>query len=811
MLNFKLAWRQLNRNKGYAAINLTGLSVGLAACLLIFALVRHEFSYDHFWPGKDRIYRVYTEYSGVFSGTNRGVPSAMATWVGDNSAGLSEWTAFYTVGSDVAILRENGAPVEWGYQNDLAVTDPSYFRLWSEYQWLAGDAERALSAPAEVVLTAEKARQYFDLEEPTRAMGRQVQYNDGYVATVVGVVSLDGRSDLYFGDFLSLASVEDSWLRERIELDNWGNVNSGSQLFIKLRQGIEQEEVAELLANADPDREETAANGYQRSFALQPFSDLHFNGDLGLFDSSRATAKKPILLVLSIVALLLLLIAGVNFINLKTAQAAERGREVGVRKVLGGSRRELIGQFLGETFVLTTIAVIIGVAFTELGLRYLQDFFPAGVSFELSDPITLLFLAGTILIVSLMAGLYPAFVLSSYQPVDAMRSRVVTPKGASDRSLIRRGLVIGQFVIAQVLVFATLLIGNQIQFMLEKDMGFEQDAIVFFSAPFRDTTQSIPLLNEEIGRLAGVQEHSIHRSPPASTSTSTSSIRYGEGENGGYTDVQMMYGDTAFMQLYGIKLLAGRNYRPNSSDRELVINETYMRHLGFEEPQSILGEQVDYGDNMVEIVGVVADFHQSALSERIRPCALIAGEDLSTMLAMKLATEGRSIANFESLIGSVETLYERFYPEATFDYRFLDESIAAFYTSEEKMSKLASTATLLAILLSCLGLLGLISFAAARRTKEIGVRKVMGATVPNIVQLLSRDFLLLVCYAFVAALPIAWLLGQQFYQFYAYHPPTPWWLPLMVLAGTLLIAFLTVSLQSLRAALANPIESLRTE
>ena len=594
---FKIALRYFRRNKLYTAINVLGLSVGIAACLVISLIINYESSFDKFWKDKDQIYRVYSSFSGLFDGVNRGVPTAVGPWLKDHATGLAEVVPFHTFSAPVTLHSEDGSRRKLERQRRLALVGPDYFRLFSKYHWLAGSPEESLGKPNQVVLTPEKAELYFGLEQAELALGRTIQYRDSVFATVSGIIEHPPQStDFDFKEFISYSTIENSPLKRQIPMNDWASTNSSSQLFIKLDGSKTEDEVKTLLVGAkEAYQAQNDEAGYAADYELQPLSDLHFNADLRIFDGGRSVAHRKTLWLLSLVAGLLLLIAAINFINLETAQSLRRAKEVGVRKVLGGSRKELILQFLSSTFLLVAVSMGIAASLAQWALGYYDNFIPAGLTFDPLNGTTLGIMALLTITVCIVAGAYPAFVLSAFRPVRALKDQVVRAGSSGGSVRLRKGLVVFQFVIAQVLIFGTLTVGKQIRYMLNKDMGFEQDAIVYLDTPWRDTTERKHVLLEELKRLPEVQAISNHSALPAEAGYSTNRTTFiNDGEEVMH-NVHRKFGDTAFIHLFNIELVAGRNYRQSDTINELLINETYLHKLGFQDPNEILGQTIDNG------------------------------------------------------------------------------------------------------------------------------------------------------------------------------------------------------------------------
>jgi len=810
----KIAWRNLIRYKLHTAINVVGLAIGISACFTIFQIVKYENSFDTFHPDGDRIYRIYTQFSGLFEGFNSGVCAPLPLAIKDQVPGIEITAPFHTLYEPkVEANFANGDRKTFIEQKAVAFMPPEYFEIFQSYEWLSGSPEGSLSKPDQVVLTESKAKLYFGVEDATTVVGNELVYLDSLPAVVSGIVAdFEQPSDLNFTDFISLATLENSWIKDQVISDNWSNTNSSSQVFIKKMPAIANEQLtAQFNALLAENKSEDSNPNWIAEFKLQPLSDIHFNSDLGIFNHSRAAAHRPTLYALMGVAAILLLIASINFINLATAQALQRGKEVGVRKVLGSSRKTLITQFLSETALLTIFAVILSLAFSQLSFYYFKEFLPEGIQFQFLQPEILLFLLATIVVVSLLSGFYPAFVLSGFRPVLALKNQTVRAARGNSSALIRRGLIVFQFTVALVLIAGTFIIGRQINYMLNKDLGFDKEAIVYFYIPWRAPKESKQLLHNELEKQPEVQMISRHQSPPAANSYSTSSYKFDANGEQIEQSLHRKDMDENYLDLYGIELVAGRELLPSDTIREYIVNEKLVKIMGLNSAEEAIGKRLAQGEDAgFPIVGVVKDFHHQSLKEEIAPVVMGMNNN-ANCFSLKLNTAGKSGADIQRTLTQLEKTWNTIYTDYNFEYHFFDETIAKFYETERRIAKLMQTATGIVIFISCIGLFGLVSFSVVRRTREIGIRKVLGASVASIVGLLSKDFIKLVLIAVLIGSPIAWLLAQEWLSDFAYRIEVQWWMFVVTGILAIAIAFLTVSFQSIKAALANPVESLRNE
>ncbi len=809
----KAAWRTIWRNKLHTSINILGLALGIGTCIVIYLLVNHELSFDTHRPDKERIYRVTTRFSGSFDATNPGVSTAVEEAILNNLVGFEETAFFHTFQGNVQIGNDDQTNDIFKNQRDLVFCDPSYFKVIGGFEWLIGSPTPSLTTPNQVVLTESKAKDYFGALPLEAIVGQTLVYADSLPVTVSGILQDPSQNtDFAFGDYLSFSTIENSWIgRDRIRLNDWDGVNSNAQLFVKLEPGHSQDRFEEQLksisniyANLNPDI------SWQMHLELQPLTDLHFNSKLRAFGIGIKTAHKPTLRILMLVAFLLLFIAGVNFVNLETAKATERAKEVGVRKTLGADRKTLIGQFLGETFVITGIALSLALVLTNWSLAYFAEFIPKGVQLELFHPQTLIFLAVTLITVGLAAGIYPAFILSSFQPVRTLKKQLENSK-STRKAYLRKALIVFQFAVAQILIIGTLLVNRQIDFMVNKELGFRKDAIITFYHPLEARIEKRELLRNNLAQIPQIIDQSLHQSPPAQRGYNSMVVELQTEQGAIQFSPQSKPADSSFIHLYEIPLIAGRNLIEKDSLREYLVNETFLRQAGITNPIDIVNREIIVDKKPYPIVGVVKDFHAQSLHNPFVPLVIHSRHEYSNCHSVKLATTEEGQIHLNSVIDKVGQAWKQIYPDIPFEYSFLDESIADFYANERKTAKLMQAATLMAIFISCLGLFGLASFTATQRVKEIGIRKVLGASVANIVQLISSDFIKLVLIGIVIASPLGWLVVKKWLSNFAFPAEMEWWNFFFAGLTAISIALLTVAFQSIKAAIANPVDSLRNE
>ncbi|WP_368086199.1 FtsX-like permease family protein [Polaribacter sp. Hel_I_88] len=800
------------KNKVFSFINIIGLTIGFSASFVIGLMVYYEYTFDNFHKDGDKIYRIVTDFKtqdGNFS--NSGVTLALKGAIQENT-NFDVISEFYV---ERPMKVENRTKnLTFKLPEFVVYADEDYFKIFN-YKFIAGDENNTLQNPNEVILTERRASKYFPNTNVSEIIGKTLIYNDSINAKVTGIVeNFKGRSDFVFQEFISHSTVLQTRLRSNFLNKNWRNTNSNSQLFVKLNTNSKKESInntLKLIAKEHRD-EDDIKYGEERIFSLQPLADLHFNDNYGLYDWSEGRASKPLLKNLIFVAIFLLLLGCINFINLNTAQAAQRAKEIGIRKTLGSSRKQLIGQFMGETFLLVLTSSILSIALSKWLINVFSDFVPAGLSFQLfTVPIVVIGIVLLLIVVTFLSGFYPAMVLSKFNTTAVLKNHL----GVGDSKVkLRKFLTVFQFTIAQVFIIATLLVGKQINFLLNKDMGFKKDAIVSVYKPLEeDSFDKIKLYKEQLSSIPAIKSISLGGHPPASTSiNSTDMNRMVDGKEV-YGEIQFMSGDTQFLELFEIELLAGRVQR-NDTVKELVINEAARKFYKFKSPQDAIGQTLVYDEENLQIVGVMKDFHQRSLRSDIKPMAF-RGDWFrslwSNFQAAHISLQSNSSENLKNSLAKIKNVYKEVYPDTNMRLEFLDETIAKFYNREQKVSKLLNWATGLSILISCLGLLGLVIYSTNRRVKEIGVRKVLGASLWQINTILCKEFLILVAIAFAIAAPIAWYGTYNWLQNFAYKTSISFWVFVVSAFAMILFALIIISAKTLQAANANPVNSLRSE
>ena len=801
----KTTLRHLWRNRLFTALNVLGLAIGISACWVVYRIVDYEMSFDQSHPDAERIYQIVGRFKadGQESGFG-GVPLPLAPMLSEGISGVELVAPIYDQYIETLTVPAAGNLPEKKVEDPRVVaTRAPYFDM-VPYHWLAGSKQGALDAPNKVVLTESRAAEYFPGLKPDDILGKTLQY-DTVARTVTGVLAdLDYPSSFEEKEFIMVPTVE--WTS-----DNWIGSNSAHIVFIKTSPGTAIQPIVDFATNK---RLEFAGElqkeyGFESWFDAIPLTEKHFAAE---YATSSRSASMNVLYGLMGIGGFLLILACINYINLSTAQVPQRAKEIGVRKTLGGTPRTLIGNFLIETLAIAAAALLLAIPTTRLFMVVFPEFIPEGMQ-TFANPMGLaLFLVALLFAITLAAGIYPAWLITKVRTVQVL-------KGHGEKMVVgarlnfRKALIVFQFVIAQVFIVSALIIGQQLNYTLNKDLGFSHDAVVNIGMPYRsDQGADVDpfIYKRALLQHAEIPAVALGHEPLNNNHWGTD-FRYAADTGEVRVNMPRKYIDADYLNLYQLKLLAGTNIQQTDTLRDLLINDAARKALGFKTPEAAIGHRVSMGGrNSYPIVGVVADFHQKDFHVQIEPLALGATNVRSSLQTfnIKLPADRKQ---WQKALSTMEQEWKAIYPNAPFEYEFNDERIANLYESEHRMAKLISLATGVTILVSCLGLFGLATLTAFQRTKEIGIRKVLGATVSGIVGLLSRDFIKLVLIAIIIASPIAWWAMNKWLEDFAYRIDIQWWMFAVAGMTAVVVALLTVSWQAIRAAVANPVDSLRDE
>lgn len=797
---FKTALRNLKRNKTYAAINIFGLAIGIAASLLIFLVIQFETSFDNFHKKKDRIYRLGTQFH-----TQDGVSYSAGVCFPAGPALRIDFPQLKTVGS---IFKQGGQiTIEEGAtrqkklaEDNFYYAEPEFFDLF-DFAWVSGNAKTSLTDPTSAVLTQATAEKYFG--DWKTALGKTIKYENKQVYKITGILkNIPANSDFPLGVVVAYAALENTYVKRN--LTDWVSTFGEAYTFVEVPEELSVDKLNQQLKGFAT-KHKPAEYAGDEPFA-QPLSEIHFDERFGNYRAH--TFSHSLVNALMLIGIFLIAIACVNFINLATAQAVNRSKEVGVRKVLGSHRSQLAFQFLSETAIITLVAAFVAVIIAQLVLPFLNRLLEVEMSMNwILNPALVLFLVLVVVLVTVLSGIYPAVILSGFNPVTALKNKF-TAKMVGGISL-RRALVVLQFSIAQILIIGMLIVVSQMEFFKNASLGFDKASVINVPVPGDSVSHSkIDYLRNQLLGNNGITNTSFSFTSPSSQSNWNSDFRYNHAVKSTNFSANLKWADADYFKTYNLQFVAGRPYHASDTVREFVVNETLLRKLGIGDAKEALGKELNFwdGGKVGPIVGVIRDFNSYSLREPMAPVVLSTWKDVYQTINIKIKPGAE-----KSVLPFVEKMWNQSFPDYVYEYKFLDQTIANFYKQENQLSTLYKIFAAIAIFISCLGLYGLVSFMAVQRTKEVGIRKVLGASAQNIVFLLSKEFTLLIIIAFAISAPIAYYIMQKWLQNYTYRIPLGVSMFILAIIGSIVIAWITVGHRAIKAALANPVESLRTE
>jgi putative ABC transport system permease protein len=788
---FKIAMRKLWKHKVFSSINIMGLAVGMTACFLIYLYVHFETSYDAFNTKADQIYRVVT---------NIKTPSDLLQWSSTSGPmAINMRKDFPEVESAVRIsgqsflVRKGNEKFQ---ENNTIMADSTLFSIF-DFPLVYGDKNTALKEPMSIVLSQTAAKKYFGNTNP---VGQSVLLTGGALnATITGIMKDIPENSQIKADMIVSMSSQNQIYGGSID-SQWASFNLVSYLLLK--PGTNPKTLAAKFPAFLDFHTGKQLKDAQMSFTLflEPLRDVYLY-------STRDNSKSGNIYnvyIFSLVAVFILLIACINFINLTTARSAERAREVGIRKVVGAARFQLARQFMGESIVICLMAFIIAILLCSLLLPLFNQLAGKQVSTPFFyHPLYIIGLFFIAIAIGVIAGFYPALVLSSFKPVSVLKGRFAS---GTRGILLRKGLVVFQFIISIILIVGTVIVYTQLNYMRSQDLGFSKDQTIVIDA---NQDKNKDAFKESLSSVPGVLATSFSSAVPGSgNSTAYSKVQNKSGDMQ-TASLDIYFVDFNYINQYKIKVIAGRGFSKEfgtDTTQAMVVNESAVKLLGYTSPQQAIGRNFDQWGRKGKIIGVVKDFHYQALQQPIRPLTMRIEPGGYQLLSIKVAAN-----NLPSTVKAITSKWNQIIPNRPFEYNFLDESFDKQYRDEDRFGNLFFNFAILAIFISCLGLLGLASYSTLQRTREIGVRKVLGASVSNIINLLSIEFLKLVLIAFIVATPIAWFFMNKWLRDFAYRTNLAWWMFVFAGIAAIIIAFGTISFQAIKAAIANPVKSLRTE
>lgn len=787
----KIALRNIRKYKGYSLINIFGLAIGIAVCVLIYRYVSYELSYDTYHSKSDRIYRVTLDHPQAKIAVT---PSMILPTMKRIFPEVQTGVRIYDVGKfQPLVIRYEDRVFE---ERKLAYADSTLFEVF-DFKMISGNPETALARPNTVVINHQTARKYFSDENP---IGKSLEIN-GSDFEVTGVIQDIPENSHFSYDFFPSLVSRQGW--SQLDDEAWRAANFYTYLVLEQQaspQALTQKADSFIETNF-PENDFAAS----LSIKFQPLTDIHLYSDVEAEIAPQGDIRYVV--SASAIALLILLIACINYMNLATARSARRSREVGIRKVLGSERGSLVRQFYGESAFLTLIAIICSILLIELFLPWFNSLTGQTLDFNYFSWQFWGVLFGIGLVVTLLAGSYPALMLSSFKPAAVLKGDQVTGGSAG----LRRALVVLQFSASIFLIICTIVIYNQINFIQEKELGYKKDNVLVLTS-FRNVDSRFEALRSELMKLPGVKGAALVSETPTNIRAGYGPDVEGVEESSNFV-AQALRTTPGFTEALNIELVAGRSFtqgdfvRANQDDNReyaIMVNEAAAAHYGLE-PEEMLGRQTRIGGRSGPIVGVIKDFHFASLHRPIAPLFLFPQGGFNKLLV------SFETGDVSETLEKTRNVWASMFPQYPFEYEFLDQEYNALYRQEERAGNVFTSFSVLAVLIACLGLVGLASYMVERRTKEIGVRKVLGATAAQVMALFSKDFLLLIGIGFLISVPVAWYTMAQWLQNFAYRINIQW--TSFLLAGfiTALFALLTVSYQAIRAARLDPVNSLKTE
>ncbi len=787
----KITLRNIKKHKAYSFINISGLAIGMACCILILLWVKDELSFDRFHENAEKIYRV-TEHQYNSSGDY--FPVAVTPWP------LAEALKndFPEVVESARLRILSGGLISYKekkiYERDFVAADPSFLKMFS-FPLREGDLSTVLTEPHAILITDDAAARYFGKEDP---IGKILTYNNRYDFKVTGVLKdVPHNSHIQF-DFLV---PFESTLREFGWTDSWWTNNYTT--YIQLADSASIQHISDKVSDYLKKMNERT----RTKLILQPLADIHLRSDyaIDLYGHTENTAIY--VYAFSVIALFVLLIACINFMNLSTARSEKRSKEVGLRKVVGANRLNIIAQFYGESLFMTLISFFAAILLVYILLPAFNSVSGKLLTLDsMKEPVFLLGLFGIMLVTGLISGSYPALVQSSFRPVDSIKGIGLKQSSKSRKSLLRRTLVVTQFILSIMLIVGTLIVYKQINYMLNKELGYEKESMIYFIKRANVRTQ-YDVFKSELLRDPNITRITTSSDVPTYTVHSTGAFSW-EGKDPETSFLIHQFSvDFDYIKTFNMNIIAGRDFSKefpvDASTKSFIVNETAVKAMGLKDP---VGSKFTLYSNSGQIVGVVEDFHYKSLQKEIEPLVLRIEPQRDSYVFVKFRSEQTKEA-----IASVRRVYNSFNPDFPLEFTFLDEAVERLYNSEQKTKTIFNYFTLIAIFISCLGLYGLAAYMAQQKTKEIGIRKVLGASILNVVTNLSKEFMLLVCVANAIAWPLAYLAMNKWLHNFAYRINID--LSIFIYAGLVstILGVLTVSYHTVKSALANPVNSLRYE
>jgi len=800
-----VAIRNILRHKSYSAINIAGLSIGIAASLLLFLVIRYEYSYDTFQKNYSKVFHIVTQDKLKSSDIQYtiGNPYPNLDALRASFPTLKFGALYSSYGSQITVLKNESAIAvsnpKFIEENGLVYADPEFFQVF-DYKWLEGRPE-VLREPNVAVLTKATAEKYFGTWQ--EAIGKNLLIDNGTTVKVSGILETPPANTDFplqlVGSYQTFKNIKSPYGYS----EEWGHITSNFQIFTVLPNGTSASAINKELEEYSRRQYPISKRRDERKNVLHPLSEIHF--DTRFENLGDHVISKTTLNILAFIGVLIIIMASINFVNLSTAQAVGRSREVGVRKVLGSSRVQLFRQMMGETGLIVLLSVIIALIIAYLALPFVKNFVSINEPLSLINVSSLIFLAVVLIAVTFLSGFYPSLILSGFKPALALKNKI-TSANVGGISL-RRGLVVLQFGISQVLIIGTIIAVSQMNYVKNADIGFNKDAVFIMNS---NTDSALlarhPAFKAALLQLPGVKSVSFNSDVPSSDNNSSYNFAFDMKPDADF-NVFVKFADEDYFKTFGLVMIAGRGISKSDTMQEAVINETLLHRLGLKSAGEAIGKSIRLGSQpWLPVVGVVKDFKTNSLRETIKPLMISSINEFYTVTAVKLHA-----ADMAKAQAAVQKTWDKFYPEYANTSLFMNESLDNFYKQENQLSGLYKIFAGLAIFISCLGLYGLVSFLAVQKTKEVGIRKVLGASISNIVYLFSKEFTILITVAFAIAAPVAWYVMSDWLNNFEYKIPIGAGVFLLAMMISLFIAWITVGYKAIKAALANPVKSIRSE
>jgi len=794
--HFKISLRHLSKDIGGNLLNITGLMLGVVCCIIIFLTIKYETSFDSFHKNGKELYRV----------TNNYYYPTFTMYVGQTPNPMAEAlkTDFTTFEKVFAVSTNYDHPIsveEELYTSDILYVDQHFIQGFDYYndpkQWIIGNPNEILAKINTTVLTQSLAEKIFGSSK--EAIGKIMKLSNETKIEVAGVMK-DPPANTSF-PFEQLVS---RLTYESFASNHYGNV-SITNTFVQIPEAVDISQLRPALDAFNKKYMEAVWGEDFVSMDLQPLAEVHLDDR---FSSDTYTTNKSYLWTLGFIGLLIIVIACINFVNLATAKGVKRSLEIGMRKILGGSKKHILGQFMSESFLLAILALGLGLLLAQYSFPYFSELtnLNIGNDFVYSSTL-LLFILGLLVFICLSMGLYPAILFSKFQPLQVIRGNLTTnpSRGIS----LRRGLIAFQLIISQVLIIAAIVIGSQLDYFQSKDLGFEKESLMVVKVLGNIPVEKRLALKQKFEQLSFVESATLSSHIPMSAGHGSTGLTSQDSDIKDRFNVQYIFADNDFLDAMDIELLAGKAGVPPITEdtvRGYVVNETLIGRLAWDNPEEAIGKRITVNESEARIMGVVKDFHTQSLHQQIKPIAIAYGVRRYPYLGVKYKTDG-----LQASVAQMETSWKSLFPDRNFDYFFQDEQMGTMYDNEVRFSKIIKAFTFISIIIACFGLIGLSAFSSVRRFKEIGVRKVLGASVPSILVLISKEFIVIMLISFALSYPIAHYLAGAWLQEFAYSVDLSGWMFVKACIITTILTLLTVSFQSVKAALINPVESLRRE